>query len=76
MRRSAVSIASNIAEGSRRGSTKDFIQFLRIADGSAAELETQLIIAKELYGKLEYEEAEQLTVEVQKMIHVLIKKLS
>jgi four helix bundle protein len=71
-----VSIASNIAEGSRRGSTKDFIQFLRIADGSAAELETQLIIAKELYGKLEYEEAEQLTVEVQKMIHVLIKKLS
>jgi len=43
MRRSSVSIASNIAEGQVRGH-KEFIQFLRIAYGSGAELETQLII--------------------------------
>lgn len=40
IRRSAVSIPSNIAEGRQRGTRKDFAQFLRIADGSAAELET------------------------------------
>jgi four helix bundle protein len=45
MQRAAVSIASNIAEGSERGSTKDFLRFLSIAKGSAAELRTQLYIA-------------------------------
>ncbi len=40
MRRAAVSIPSNIAEGKKRKTRKDFLQFLRIADGSAAELET------------------------------------
>lgn len=50
MCRSAVSIPSNIAEGSKRGSKKDFIQFLRIAEGSCAELETQLILAAEIYA--------------------------
>jgi four helix bundle protein len=48
MRRSAISIPSNIAEGFRRQSSKEFKQFLNIALGSLAELETQLIIAKEL----------------------------
>ena len=46
--RSAVSIPSNIAEGSARQSDKEMIQFLYVALGSAAELETQLIIAKKL----------------------------
>ena len=45
MRRAAVSIPSNIAEGANRKTTKEYIQFLYIALGSAAELETQLIIA-------------------------------
>lgn len=49
MQRCAVSIPSNIAEGSKRGTQKDFRQFIAIAKGSAAELETQLILAEELY---------------------------
>ncbi len=45
MRRAAVSIPSNIAEGYRRKTTKDYESFFRIAFGSASELETQIIIA-------------------------------
>jgi len=45
MQRSAISIPSNIAEGFARGHTAEYMQFLRIALGSCAELETQLIIA-------------------------------
>ena len=48
IRRAAVSIPSNIAEGQGRNSTKEFKQFLAITLGSLAELETQLIIAKEI----------------------------
>ena len=48
MRRSAVSIPSNIAEGSARNHIKELIQFLYISLGSAAELETQIIISKNL----------------------------
>lgn len=48
MRRSSVSIASNIAEGSGRNSDKEFIQYIGIATGSLYEFETQLIIADEL----------------------------
>lgn len=48
MRRAAVSIASNIAEGQGRNSIKEFIHFLSIARGSVAELETQLILCIEL----------------------------
>ena len=48
MQRASVSIASNIAEGSKRNTNKDFVHFLTIAHGSSAELETQLIILKEL----------------------------
>ncbi len=48
MRRAAVSVSSNIAEGAARNSDKDFIKFLYISLGSLAELETQLIISQEI----------------------------
>ncbi len=48
IKRSAISIPSNIAEGHARGTTREFIRFLFIASGSAAELETQLMLVKEL----------------------------
>ena len=48
MRRAAVSIPSNIAEGQARDTTGEFIQFISHAEGSVAELETQLILSVEL----------------------------
>lgn len=48
IRRAVVSITSNIAEGFGRNSDKQFIHFLKIAKGSAAELETQLLISRDL----------------------------
>jgi four helix bundle protein len=78
MRRSAVSIPSNIAEGRRRGSRKDFVQFLRIASGSTAELETQMCIAKRLSKTkhLNFEKAEGLCKEVEKMLSSMIRSLN
>lgn len=77
MRRAAVSIASNIAEGHGRGTKKEFHHFLHIAYGSGAELETQFEIALEL-GKLkqgEYEEALGMLDEVMRMLNVLLRKV-
>ena len=48
MRRASVSIPSNIAEGAARTGTKEFLQFLSISRGSLSELETQVLIAKNL----------------------------
>lgn len=48
MRRAAVSVPSNIAEGAARISRKEFVQFLAVSRGSLRELETQLIIAQEI----------------------------
>lgn len=60
MRRAAVSISSNIAEGHSRAQTKDFIRFLAISRGSVAELETQLFIATKL-GYADSRQADQIT---------------
>ncbi len=77
-RKSAISIPSNIAEG-RGGSTrKDFCNFLRVALGSANELETQLIIAKNLpkTKSLDYSKVDTLLIEVMKMLNSMINKLN
>jgi four helix bundle protein len=66
LRRAAVSVASNIAEGKERETVSEFIRFLYIAKGSAGELRTQLQIAKEV-GYLEKEEFEGLKGRAEKM---------
>ncbi len=55
IKRSAVSIPSNIAEGAGRGTEKDFVRFLNIANASSFELETQLIIINKIF-KIEINE--------------------
>ena len=75
MRRSVVSIPSNIAEGYERESTKEYIQFLSIANGSKAELLTQLEICKMLGYIDDISNAKSLCDEVGKMISYIIKKL-
>ncbi len=77
IRRAAVSIPSNIAEGARRDSGKEFSRFLSIAYGSAAELETQLELSFRLrYSSFENKEAlVNELVQIMKMIHVLRERL-
>ncbi len=75
IQRAAVSIPSNIAEGQQRNNLKEYIQFLSIASGSVAELETQIIIAKRIYSKFDYFQVNSLIIEIQKMLNVLIRKL-
>lgn len=78
IRRCSVSISSNIAEGSGRGSNKEFRLFLNYALGSCFELETQLLISQNLglvSGEFQVEILEELT-EIQKIIYSLIKKYS
>ena len=77
MRRSAVSILSNIAEGRRRSTRKDYRQFLIIAYGSGAELETQLEITKRLsLGSSEHlNESERLLAEIMRMLNKVLSIL-
>jgi len=77
MRRCSVSIPSNIAEGCRRSTRKDYRQFLIVAFGSGSELETQIEIAKRLsYGNKEaYDKADKLLDEIMRMLNKLISNL-
>src|SRR5436853_6927686 len=78
MRKAAVAVPSNIAEGHRRGSNKEFTQFLKIARGSLAELETQIIVTGDvefIAGK-KVEELSNEIEEIGKMINGLINSLS
>ena len=78
IRRAAISIPSNIAEGYGRNSTKDYIRFLRIARGSIYELQTQLEISANLkYIAVEtYSEHNEKLQEIERMVSSLIKKIS
>ena len=75
MRRAVVSIASNIAEGSKRKTSKDFLQFLHIANGSAAELETQLYLVQEIYTNIDTKVADAHLESVQKMLGAYMRKI-
>lgn len=75
IRRAAISIPSNIAEGANRNSTKEYIQFLYIALGSAAEVETQIIIASRIGYVSDIETTLERINEVKKMINALITSL-
>jgi len=78
IRRCSISIPSNIAEGNARGHITEYKQFLRVAFGSAAELETQLILAERI-GYLTNEDFKKLNTnleEIKKMLYSLIKSLS
>ncbi len=77
MRRAAVSIASNIAEGAARQGNKEFLQFLYIAIGSARELDTQIEISKttSMGDKEKLSEAQESVNRVARMIQGLIRSI-
>lgn len=78
MERAAVSIPSQIAEGYLRRHRKEFIQFIAVALGSAAELETQILICGSLnkFSHLDFTKAEALLTEIMKMLWVMNDKMS
>jgi four helix bundle protein len=77
VRRSAISVPSNVAEGCARRSSGDFLRFLSIARGSLAEAETQLIIAERLgyVGQAELVALLEDAAEISRMMAGLINKL-
>lgn len=77
MQRSAVAIPSNIAEGAKREHKTEYIQFLSIANGSASELETQLLLTKKLYPGFKYDIEKTLIIldEILKMLYSFMKSL-
>ena len=77
MRRAAISVPSNIAEGQARKNTKEFIQFLRISKGSVAELETQMYVGCQIsyFSEQQVENAFKLCAEVNKMLSTIITRL-
>ncbi len=78
VRRASVSIPSNIAEGFVRKHKKEFSQFISIAFGSGAELETQLLLSKELkfITDKDFNEIDGLLQEIMKMLNSLKSKLN
>ena len=78
MRRAAVSVPSNIAEGQARRGTKEFVQFLSLASGSLAELETQLLLSFDLRytQRPDVASAGRDIGEIQKMIAAIQRKLA
>ena len=78
MRRSAVSIPSNIAEGYNRSSSKEYVRFLYVSKGSQAELETQILICIRLdyFNESDAEIALNLCTEINKMLNALISKIN
>ncbi len=76
VRRAAISISSNIAEGSRRFHDKEKKQLFSVAFGSGAELESQIEISCELFPEIDFSEIKLLLEEVMKMLNSFIKRFS
>jgi len=78
LRRSSSSIPTNIAEGCGRGSNADFARFLWIANGSAKEVDYQLILARDLgyLNESDYQVARNLVIEVMRMLSGLIQTVT
>ena len=78
LRRSSVSLPSNMAEGYGRNATQDYIRFLRIANGSLFELQTQLEIARnlEFFSEETFSELFELSREIERMLSSLIRKIT
>lgn len=77
IKRSSISIPSNIAEGWGRNYTKNYLQFLKYSRGSLLELETQIIIAKELnfISTESFNKIQDLITEESKMLNAFIKSI-
>ncbi|ASW74911.1 S23 ribosomal protein [Chryseobacterium piperi] len=77
IRRASVSVPSNIAEGNSRRSKPDYLQFLKISGGSCSEIETQLLISKNLnfLKENEYMKLNNAIIEISKMLNGLINSL-
>jgi len=71
MTRAAISIASNIAEGAERGSKAEFVRFLNIAKGSAAELRTQVYIVAKIGAILPDDKVQELISELKELSNML-----
>ncbi|HSJ01531.1 MAG: four helix bundle protein [Verrucomicrobium sp.] len=77
LRRSAVSIPSNIAEGYGRGSKPDYVRFLQIARGSLFEAQTQLELATQLrFHPADSTEIQEILHEIERMLNSMISRLS
>ncbi|MCK5328671.1 MAG: four helix bundle protein [Candidatus Latescibacteria bacterium] len=78
LRRSSVSLPSNRTEGYGRNSTQDYVRFLRVANGSLFELQTQLEIARNLgfLSEEDFSELFELSREIERMLSSLIRKIT
>lgn len=77
LRKSAISVMSNIAEGKERGNPSEFVRFLNIAKASAAELRTQFIIAREVgyLAEGDFLDFEDKIIRISAMLGALIKSI-
>lgn len=77
LRRAAISICSNIAEGSGRGTTKDYLRFIDMSKGSLCEVEAQLTIAlrRKYINEIHYQKLSNLSDEIDKMLYGMQQSL-